>query len=56
MKPGDLVITRGETTPGVLLKIIDSNIFGGDAIVSVLWATQTKTLKTLRSSLRKANV
>lgn len=55
MKPGDLVITSGETTPGVLLKIIDSNLFGGDAIVSVLWAGQIKPLKTLRSNLRKAN-
>ena len=57
MKAGDLVIGRrkGDKTPGVLVDIIDSNVFGGDAIVSVLWAGQSRALKTMLSSLQKVN-
>ena len=56
MKPGDLVIQKwNHKTPGVLVKIIDSNIFGGDAIVTVLWAGQTSAMKTMISSLKKVN-
>jgi hypothetical protein len=60
MKVGDLVIDadvyRGYTKPGVLVEIIQSNVFGGDAIVTVLWAGQTRALKTMKSSLKKVNV
>ena len=56
MKPGDLVIQKwNDKTPGVLVDIIDSNVFGGDAIVSVLWAGQSRALKTMLSSLQKVN-
>ncbi len=56
MKPGDLVIQKwNDKTPGVLVKIIDSNIFGGDAIVTVLWAGQATAMKTMISSLKKVN-
>ena len=56
MKAGDLVIQKGnDKTPGVLVKIIDSNIFGGDAIVTVLWAGQSTAMKTMISSLKKVN-
>jgi hypothetical protein len=57
MKAGDLVIRRrkGEKAPGVLVDIIESNVFGGDAIVTVLWAGQSRALKTMRSSLQKVN-
>ena len=57
MKVGDLVIDvdQSYTRPGVLVEIIQSNVFGGDAIVTVLWAGQTRALKTMKSSLRKAN-
>ena len=37
MKAGDLVIQKGNKTPGVLVDVIDSNVFGGDTIVTVLW-------------------
>ena len=56
MKPGDLVIQKwNDKTPGVLVDIIDSNVFGGDAIVSVLWAGQSRAMKTMISSLKKVN-
>ena len=57
MKAGDLVIDRrkGSKTPGVLVDVVDSNVFGGDAIVSVLWAGQSRALKTMLSSLQKVN-
>ena len=57
MKAGDLVIDhrKGDKTPGVLFNIIDSNVFGGDAIVSVLWAGQSRAMKTMISSLKKVN-
>ena len=57
MKAGDLVIGRrkGDKTPGVLVDIIDSNVFGGDAIVTVLWAGQSRAMKTMLSSLKKVN-
>ena len=57
MKAGDLVIDAGQnyTKPGVLVEIIQSNVFGGDAIVTVLWAGQTRALKTMKSSLKKVN-
>ena len=57
MKAGDLVIDRrgGSKTPGVLVDVIDSNVFGGDAIVSVLWAGQSRAMKTMISSLKKVN-
>ena len=57
MKAGDLVIDRRKSskTPGVLVDVIDSNVFGGDAIVSVLWAGQSRALKTMLSSLQKVN-
>ena len=57
MKAGDLVIGRnkGDTNPGVLVEIIESNVFGGDAIVSVLWAGQSRAMKTMISSLKKVN-
>ena len=55
MKAGDLVIQKGDKTPGVLVSIINSNVFGGDAIVSVLWAGQTSAMKTMISSLKKVN-
>jgi len=57
MKAGDLVIDhrKGDKTPGVLVSIIDSNVFGGDAIVSVLWAGQSRAMKTMISSLKKVN-
>lgn len=58
MKVGDLVIgsNKSDKTPGVLVEIIESNVFGGDAIVTVLWAGQARALKTMLSSLRKVNV
>ena len=58
MKVGDLVVgsNKNDKTPGVLVSIIDSNVFGGDAIVTVLWAGQTRALKTMLSTLRKVNV
>jgi len=61
MKVGDLVIgsnksNKNDKTPGVLVEIIQSNVFGGDAIVTVLWAGQTRALKTMLSTLRKVNV
>ena len=58
MKVGDLVIgsNKSDKTPGVLVEIVDSNVFGGDAIVTVLWAGQTRALKTMKSSLKKVNV
>ena len=40
---------------GVVVDIIESNVFGGDAIVSVLWAGQSRALKTMLSSLQKVN-
>ena len=57
MKAGDLVIEhrKGATKPGVLVSVTESNVFGGDAIVSVLWAGQSRALKTMMSSLRKVN-
>ena len=55
MKAGDLVIQKGNKTPGVLVDVIDSNVFGGDAIVSVLWAGQSRAMKTMLSSLQKVN-
>ena len=70
MKAGDLVIGRRDSygssvrlfmgvaadkTPGVLVDIIDSNVFGGDAIVTVLWAGQSRAMKTMISSLKKVN-
>jgi len=57
MKAGDLVIGRrkGDKTPGVLVDIIESNVFGGDAIVTVLWAGQDRAMKTMISSLKKVN-
>ena len=55
MKPGDLVIQKGNKNPGVLVDIIESNVFGGDAIVTVLWAGQSRALKTMLSSLQKVN-
>ena len=57
MKVGDLVIDVGQsyTKPGVLVEIIQSNVFGGDAIVTVLWAGQSRALKTMLSSLQKVN-
>lgn len=56
MKAGDLVIEkRDNKKPGVLVDIIESNVFGGDAIVSVLWAGQSRALKTMLSSLQKVN-
>jgi len=56
MKAGDLVIEKkGNKIPGVLVDIIDSNVFGGDAIVTVLWAGQSRALKTMLSSLQKVN-
>ena len=51
----DLVIQKGNKHPGVLVDIIESNVFGGDAIVSVLWAGQSRALKTMLSSLQKVN-
>jgi len=58
VKVGDLVLDKnhGYTKPGVLVNIIQSNVFGGDAIVTVLWAGQSRALKTMRSSLKKVNV
>jgi hypothetical protein len=58
MKVGDLVIgsNKSDKTPGVLVEVIDSNVFGGDAIVTVLWAGQSRALKTMLSTLRKVNV
>ena len=56
MKSGDLVIQKwNKKIPGVLVEIIDSNIFGGDAIVTVLWAGQSSAMKTMLSSLQKVN-
>ena len=55
MKAGDLVIQKGNKTPGVLVDVIDSNVFGGDAIVTVLWAGQSRALRTMLSSLQKVN-
>ena len=55
MKAGDLVIQKGDKKPGVRVDIIESNVFGGDAIVSVLWAGQSRALKTMLSSLQKVN-
>lgn len=56
MKPGDLVIEKKDNKkPGVLVDIIESNVFGGDAIVTVLWAGQSRAMKTMRSSLQKVN-
>ena len=57
MKIGDLVVDvdQGYTKPGVLVEIIQSNVFGGDTVVTVLWAGQTRALKTMMSSLKKAN-
>lgn len=58
MKVGDLVVgsNKNDKTPGVLVEVIDSNVFGGDAIVTVLWAGQSRALKTMLSTLRKVNV
>ncbi len=55
MKAGDLVIKKGDKNPGVLVDIIESNVFGGDAIVNVLWEGQRRALKTMLSSLQKVN-
>ncbi len=58
MKAGDLVIGTNSTRnakPGVLVEVIESNIFSGDAIVTVLWAGQSRALKVMRSSLKKVN-
>ena len=55
MKAGDLVIQKGNKNPGVLVDIIESNVFGGDAIVTVLWAGQSRAMKTMLSSLQKVN-
>jgi len=56
MKAGDLVIEKkGNKIPGVLVDIIESNVFGGDAIVTVLWAGQSRAMKTMISSLKKVN-
>ena len=57
MKVGDLVIDvdQSYTKPGVLVEIIQSNVFGGDAIVTVLWAGQARALKTMMSSLKRVN-
>ena len=55
MKAGDLVIQKGDKKPGVLVDIIESNVFGGDDIVTVLWAGQSRALKTMLSSLQKVN-
>lgn len=58
MKVGDLVIGINpgfRKTPGVLVEVVDSNAFGGDAIVTVLWAGQTRVLHTTKSRLRKIN-
>ncbi len=55
MKAGDLVIEKANKRPGVLVNIIESNVFGGDAIVTVLWAGQSRVLKTMMSSLQKVN-
>ena len=55
MKAGDLVVQKGDKTPGVLVNIIESNVFGGDAIVTVLWAGQSRAMKTMLSSLKKVN-
>ena len=55
MKAGDLVIQKGNKNPGVLVDIVESNVFGGDAIVTVLWAGQSRALKTMLSSLQKVN-
>ena len=58
MKVGDLVIDVDQcyTKPGFIVEIIQSNVFGGDAIVTVLWAGQARALKTMKSSLKKVNV
>ena len=56
MKAGDLVIEKkGTKIPGVLVDIIESNVFGGDAIVTVLWAGQSRAMKTMLSSLQRVN-
>ena len=55
MKAGDLVIEKGNKKPGVLVDIIESNVFGGDAIVTVLWAGQSRAMRTMLSSLKKVN-
>ena len=57
MKVGDLVIGRrkGDVNPGVLVHIVESNVFDGDAIATVLWTGQTRALKTMMSSLKKVN-
>ena len=56
MKAGDLVIEKkGNKIPGVLVDIVESNVFGGDAIVTVLWAGQSRAMKTMLSSLQRVN-
>ena len=55
MKVGDLVVQGESTRPGVLVEIIESNVFGGDLIVTVLWHAAPRPLKTMASSLRKLN-
>ena len=56
MKAGDLVIEKkNNKIPGVLVDIIESNVFGGDAIVTVLWAGQSRAMKTMLSSLQRVN-
>ena len=54
MKVGDLVLQDGYTTrPGVVIKIVESNVFGGDMIVKVIWSGHSKPLNCLMSSLKE---
>lgn len=54
MKQGDLVFNK-KGIPGVVISAAISRIFGGeDAVISVLWSTDTKPKLTLKSLTKEA--
>jgi hypothetical protein len=59
MKIGDLVFRpsrfRERTSVGVLVEIMDGDVFGADRLCKVLWSYSMKPSIAFLSSLKKAN-
>lgn len=55
MKIGDLVVTKDDLCPGVIINIVDSNLFNNDKIVLVLWAGATRPKRCLQTGLKRVN-